>query len=95
MTQAKPSTLRFDLRQESSFVYFHGCIKPGFPTDKYCSIDQKNHLKWHVFEKNVRGVLRYVFGISVTYDFDTIVLLDRPEALSCFRYRLFCIKGIF
>ena len=33
--------------------------------------------------------------MSVTYDFDTIFLLDSSEALTCFRYRLFCIKGFF
>ena len=73
----------------------HGCIKPGFSTDNYSSIDQKNHLKWHVFEDNADSVFCDVFGMSVTYDFGTIFLLDSPEALSCFRCRLFCIKGIF
>ena len=33
--------------------------------------------------------------MSVTYAFDTIFLLDSPEALLCFRCGLFCIKGIF
>ena len=33
--------------------------------------------------------------MSVNYDFDTMFLLDSPEALLCFKCRLFCIKGIF
>ena len=75
----------------------NGCIKPGFSTDNYSSIDQKNHLKWHVFEDNGEYVFCYVFGMSVTYDlfYGTIFLLDSREALSYFRCRLFCVKGIF
>ena len=73
----------------------HGCIKPGFSIDNYSSIHQKNHLKWQVFEDYAGSVFCNVFGMSITYDFDTIFLLDSPEALSCFRCRLFCIKGIF
>ena len=45
----------------------HGYIKPGFSTGNYCSIDQKNHLRWHVFEDNVGSVFCYVFRMSVTY----------------------------
>ena len=67
----------------------------GFSTDNYSSIDQINHLKWHVFEGNAGSLFCYVFGMSVTYDFDTICLLDSPEAILWFRCRLFCINGIF
>ena len=54
-----------------------------------------NNLKWHVFGHNAGSAFCYVFGMSVTYEFHTIFLLDSLEALSCFRCRLFCIKGIF
>ena len=33
-----------------------GCIKPRFSTGNYFSIDEKNCLKWHVFEGNARSV---------------------------------------
>ena len=73
----------------------HGCIKPGFSTDNYSSVDLKIHLKWHVFGDNVGSVFCYVFGILVNYNFDTSFFLDSHESLPCFRYKLFCIKGIF
>ena len=40
------------IRPEHEPIQFnHGCIKPGFSTDNYSSIDQKS-FKWHVFEDN-------------------------------------------
>ena len=45
------NTLYIHIKSENEPIWSnHGCIKPGFSTDNYPSIDQKNHLKCDVFE---------------------------------------------
>ena len=75
----------------------YGCIKSGFSTDNCSSIEKKNHLKLQVFKDNPGSAFCYAFGMSVTYDFETIFLLASLDSLasSCFRGRLFFITGIF
>ena len=59
----------------------HGYITSGFSSDNYSLVDQKNHLKFHVFEDNAGSIFCYVFGMLITYDFDTIIILDSPKVL--------------
>ena len=75
--------LHIHIRSENEPIrYKHGYIKPVFPTGNYSSIDQKNHVKWHVSEDNAVSVFCYVFGMSAIYDFDTIFLMESPERFS-------------
>ena len=70
----------------------HGCIKPGFSTNNYSSVDLKNHLKWHVFADNVGSVFCYVFGILVNYNFDTSFFLDSLKHYHVLDTNFFVLK---
>ena len=85
------NTLSIHFQPENESVRSnHRCMKSNFSTDNYSLTGQKNHLKWHA-----GSVFCYVFGISVTYEFDSIFFRESPEVLSRSRCRQFCNKSIF
>ena len=84
-------TLSIHVQPENESVRSnHRCMKSNFSTDNYSLTGQNKPFKVAC------GILFcYVFGISVTYEFDSIFFLESPEVLSCSRCRQFCNKSIF
>ena len=76
------------------------CIKLGFTSDNY-PVDRPNYFysKWHAFEHYAWFAFGHVYRMPINCKiahnyFAAIFLSDSPEALSCFRCKLFCNRNL-